>query len=68
MSERLKCLREEKDITQEELSKIIGITTRAYQRYEAGEREPKLQTLKILALYYKVSLDYIVGLTGVKNK
>ncbi|WP_304153053.1 helix-turn-helix domain-containing protein [Megamonas hypermegale] len=44
------------------------ITTRAYQRYEVGEREPKLQTLKILALYYKVSLDYIVGLTDVKNK
>lgn len=66
LHERLKQLREEKDISQEDLSKIINITTRSYQRYEKGEREPSLTTLKNIATFYNVTLDYLVGLTNNK--
>lgn len=66
LHERLKQLREEKDISQEELSKIVNITTRSYQRYEKGEREPSLATLKNIATFYNVTLDYLVGLTNNK--
>lgn len=61
--ERLLALRKANNLTQVEISKAIGITSRTYQRYECGEREPNLSTLIALAKFYKVSLDYLAGLT-----
>ena len=61
--ERLLALRKANDLTQVQISKAIGITTRTYQRYECGEREPTLSTLIMLAKFYRVSLDYLAGLT-----
>lgn len=39
------------------------ITERAYQNYELGNREPKLNIIIRIAQFYKVSIDYLVGLT-----
>ena len=61
--ERLFALRKANHLTQAEISKAIGITSRTYQRYECGEREPTLSTLIALAKFYHVSLDYLAGLT-----
>lgn len=58
---RLKELRKEKNITQEELAKILNTQQRTYSGYEIGRSEPTIETLTKLADYYNVSLDYLVG-------
>ncbi|MBD5080351.1 MAG: helix-turn-helix transcriptional regulator [Ruminococcaceae bacterium] len=64
---RIKDLREDKDLTQEECAKIAYISKNSYIRYEKGEREPPLDVIINLAKYYNVSLDYIAGLTNDKR-
>ncbi|MCI9444098.1 MAG: helix-turn-helix transcriptional regulator [Oscillospiraceae bacterium] len=59
-SEHLSTLREQNGLTQKEIAKELGISTLTYQRYEYGEREPKLSALIALADYYKLSLDELV--------
>ena len=60
-SQRLTELRLRAGLTQPKLASSIGITTRTYQHYEAGEREPQVTTLVKLADFYGVSLDYLTG-------
>lgn len=62
-SERLIELREKNDLSQVEAAKEFGVVVRAYQRYEYGEREPRLSTLIRMADFYGVSLDYLAGRT-----
>lgn len=68
METRLKDLREDKDMTQEECSKIAYISKNSYIRYENGERVPPLDVIKIYAEYYKVSIDYIAKITNIKKQ
>lgn len=63
MDTRLKDLRTDHDLTQEECAKIAFIAKNSYIRYEKGERVPPLDTIKTLAKYYNVSIDYIARLT-----
>lgn len=60
--ERVKKLRNELGLTQEEFSKIINLTRSSYSRYETGDREPDLETLKKIAKKLDVSSDYLLGL------
>jgi transcriptional regulator with XRE-family HTH domain len=60
---RLKDLREDNDLTQKEVSDLIGVGIRTYQKYEVEEIEPKLSTLLFLADKYGCTLDYIMGRT-----
>ena len=64
MENRLKELREDNDLTQEECSKIAYISKNSYIRYEKNERVPPIDTMIIFAEYYRTSLDYIAGLTN----
>ena len=57
---RLKELRQRKDVTQREVANAIGCSSQAYAKYERGEREPDLFTLKQLSKYFGVSIDYIL--------
>lgn len=57
----LKFLRKENKKTQDEVARILNLSTAAYGRYEVGNREPNLESLIKLADYYQVSLDYLVG-------
>lgn len=66
MKTRLRELREDNDLTQEECAKIAFISKNSYIRYENGERTPPLDTIKIFAEYYKTSIDYIAYLTNIK--
>lgn len=61
---RLKELRTEKHLTQDDVAALMGVTPRQYQRYERGEGEPSLSGWIFLADYYQVSLDYLVGRSG----
>ncbi len=59
--DRLKEQRIKSGATQKDMGKYLGITTRAYQFYESGERYPDFQGLLALADYFDVSIDYLVG-------
>ena len=56
-AEHLLQLRKERGLKQPELVEQLGISLRAYQYYERGEREPALSTLIALADCYDISLD-----------
>lgn len=65
---RLKDLREDNDLTQEELSKKLNITRSALSNYEVGSREPSYDLLIKIADYFNVSLDYLLGRTNKYKK
>jgi len=67
MKNRLKELREDNDLTQEQCAKIAYISKNSYIRYERGERIPPLDTIALFAKYYKTSIDYISNLTDEKT-
>lgn len=60
-SERLKELRSQKNLSQQELSKIIGISKSSINMYERGEREPGLETVGAFADFFDVQTDYLLG-------
>ncbi|MDY3618428.1 helix-turn-helix domain-containing protein [Agathobaculum sp.] len=59
---RLRDLREDKDLTQKQISQYLGITQPQYQLYESGKREIPAHFIVLLSEYYKVSTDYLLGL------
>ncbi|WP_079709819.1 helix-turn-helix domain-containing protein [Paraliobacillus ryukyuensis] len=65
---KLRLLRKNKKKTMDDLSKIINISRSGYSKYEIGGREPNLNSLVILADYFDVSLDDLLGTKkGVSN-
>lgn len=58
---RLRDLREDHDMKQKEIAALLGIDQRVYSNYETGKRDIPLHHLMVLADYYKVSVDYILG-------
>ena len=64
---KLRELREQKGVTQKEVASAVGCTPTVYSRYERGEREPDISTLCILADYFEVSTDTLIGYIK-KNK
>lgn len=64
---RLKDLREDKDLLQKDLFKEIGISQKAISNYETEKTDIPTQALKNLALFYNTSTDYILGLTNEKK-
>lgn len=60
---RLKEIREDKDLTQREISKILGISRSGYSSYETEANDIPTKILKELAEYYNVSIDYLLYLT-----
>lgn len=68
MKTRLKELRVERGLTQQQIADEIKCTRQAYSRYELGEREPDYETLIMFAKFYDVTTDYILGLSDKKNE
>ena len=60
---RLRDLRQDKDLTQAEVAKIFFLQTTQYRRYENGESDLPLEWAKNFAKYYEVSIDYIAGIS-----
>ena len=58
---RLKDLRKAKGISQDQAANALGISLRAYQNYEYGQREPNIEMIFKLADFYGVSTDYLLG-------
>lgn len=65
--DRLKILRNEKGMTQSDLAKLLDISPSTIGMYEQGRRDPDTKTLKFLAEYFDVSIDYLLGRVNVKN-
>lgn len=62
-SERIIHLKTERKLLQKDIAASVGLSLRAYQYYEKGQKEPTLSVLLRLADYFNVSLDYLVGRT-----
>lgn len=60
---RLRDLREDNDLTQEDLATFLSCTQACYSRYESGERDIPTSILKKLANFYKTSIDYLLDET-----
>ncbi len=65
--ERLKEIREDKDLLQKDIAKILNITQVQYSRYETGLRVIPVYHLEKLALFYHTSIDYLIGLTDERT-
>lgn len=61
--QRLKNLRVDNDLTQEQMGEIIGVSQRTISHYESGKREPGITEIARYARYFNVSTDYIICLT-----
>lgn len=64
---RIKDLREDSDLNQVDIAKLLNMHTSQYQRYERGESKIPLEFAVKLAKFYDVSIDYITGLTNIKK-
>lgn len=66
-NDRLKLLRTESGLTQQQLSDRTGINRSLIAHYEKGIREPNLETLEIVADYFNVDTDYLLGKTDIRR-
>lgn len=64
---RIKDLREDNDKYQKDIANLLGISQQYYSEYESGKRTIPIQHLITLAHYYNTSIDYLVGLSDIKN-
>ncbi len=65
--ERLRNIREDKDLTQAELGKVINKSQQGYSHIEAGRAELKIDDLITLCKYFNLSADYVIGITKEKR-
>ena len=62
--ERIRSLRIDNNLTQKEIADILGVKQNTYSQYEIGKINYPIDALPILAKFYKVSADYLLGLTN----
>ena len=67
MYPRIRDLREDHDLTQTKLAKLIGMSQTGYSKYETGENDVPTSILIKLALLYNTSTEYILALTNEKK-
>ena len=67
-SNRLRDLREDKDLTQAQVAEKFYLQITQYRRYENGESDLPLEWAKKFARFYNVSIDYIAGLIDFPEK
>lgn len=64
---RLRDVREDRDLTQAELGKLLNKSQQGYNHIEAGRAELKIDDLIKLCKFYNLSADYLIGLTNTKK-
>ena len=62
--QRLKDLREQKELTQVKLAKVLNMTSSTISKYERGDLEPNNDTIIKIADFFNVSVDYLLGRNG----
>ena len=64
---RIRALREDHDLTQKEIAKILNMSQTGYSKYETGENDIPTRILIQLAKYYHTSVDYLLGITDISE-
>ena len=64
---RIRDLREDHDLTQQQVADYLNIRQNTYSQYETGSRQIPIEVLTALAALYKTSTDYLLGLTDCKT-
>lgn len=64
---KIRDMREDNDFSQKQIAEYLKCDRSLYSKYERGERDIPLHLMVQLALYYKTSVDYLVGLTAEKK-
>ena len=67
MYQRIRDLREDNDLKQEDMAKMLNCTQACYSNYENGRRDIPSEVWNMLANFYGVSVDYLMGRTNVKE-
>ena len=62
--DKLRCLREQQELSQAEVCQRLGISSSSYSRYECGTNEPNLETLKKIAILFDCTVDYLLEIDG----
>ncbi len=65
--ERIRELREDNDLRQIDVAKLLGMSQTSYSKYETGENDIPTSILIKLAGFYRVSIDHLLGLTDVPD-
>lgn len=68
MYRRVRDLREDKEVNQTEIAKMLGMSQTGYSKYETGENDIPTEVLIKLARYYDTSIDYILGETNNRKR
>ena len=63
MYKRIRDLREDKDLSQKEIAKILNMSQTGYSKYEVGTNDIPTRILIQLAKFYNISVDYLLGIT-----
>ncbi len=66
--QRLRDLRNDADLTQADIAKLLSVSRQHYSMYERGDRELPMHHFITLAKFYNVSLDYLAGLIDTPKK
>lgn len=64
MYQRIRDLREDKDLKQRQLAEFLNCSQQVYSNYELGQRDIPTDVLIKLSTFYNVSVDYLLGLTN----
>ena len=65
--ERIRALREDRDLTQTDVANLLNIGQKTYSDYELGKTRIPLDSMLVLAKYYNVSMDYLSGASDIKT-
>lgn len=68
MYPRIRDLREDKNMNQTQIAKMLGMSQTGYSKYETGENDIPTAILIKLARYYNTSIDYLLGETKIKTR
>ena len=64
---RIRALREDKDLTQTDVANLLNIGQKTYSDYELGKTRIPLDSILVLAKHYNVSMDYLSGASDIKT-
>ena len=67
-TERIRALREDSDLTQSAVAAVLNVGQKTYSDYELGKTRIPLESIILLAQMYDVSMDYICGVSDIKNQ
>ena len=65
--ERIRALREDRDLSQTTVARLLSVGQKTYSDYELGKTRIPVDSIILLAQYYNVSVDYICGVTNIKT-